>query len=281
MFKKIAVVGTGLIGGSLALAIKKKKLAKEVIGVSKHKRSLLVAKRMRAIDKGSLSLEVIREADLVILATPVDLILSQAKKISSLIGKECIVADVGSTKALIVRCLEKNFPNYLGTHPIAGSEKRGIDNASAELFKGCLCIFTPTAKTNKKTISKLDFFWKKLGAKTITLSPTKHDTILSSVSHLPHLAAFSLINSVPYRYLKFASSGLKDTTRLAGSDARLWSSIFLSNRQNILKSLENFQKCLLGISSALKAKNKKSLVRIIQSAKNKRLALEKILNLVE
>ncbi|MDD5775974.1 MAG: prephenate dehydrogenase, partial [Candidatus Omnitrophica bacterium] len=236
MFNKVAIVGTGLIGGSLALFIKKNKLAKEVVGVTEHKASLALAVKMKAIDKGSLSLDIIRGADLLILAAPVDTIIALRKQIRKNISKDCVVTDVGSTKERIVSILEKDFKNYAGSHPLAGSEKRGIINARPGIFKDSLCILTPTDKTSKKALAKIKALWLKTGARLVTLSPEAHDKALSFTSHLPHIAAFSLINSVPLNFLKLSSGGLKDTTRVALSSPKLWQGIFLTNRNDLLKA---------------------------------------------
>lgn len=273
LFNKVAIVGVGLIGGSIAQAIKKKGLAGEVVGVSRHKKTLLLAKRLKAIDRGSQDLNIIKGADLVILATPVDIIMNLAAKISPLVSKECIISDVGSTKQRIVSKLERIFPRYIGTHPLAGSEKRGIVNAQSDTFKGSLCIFTPTRYTDKKAQEKLRSLWTKLGAKVVILSPEIHDKILSFVSHLAHLAAFSLITTIPADYLKFASGGLKDTTRIAASDSELWADIFLSNQKYIIRAINNFQKNLGRIKSAINKRDKKLLIQILKKARIKRAAL--------
>ncbi|MCM8796019.1 MAG: prephenate dehydrogenase/arogenate dehydrogenase family protein [Candidatus Omnitrophica bacterium] len=270
LFDKVAIVGTGLIGGSIALAIKKKQIAKEVIGISRHRYTLALAKKIHAIDKGSLDLEVIKDADLVILATPVNTILNLAPRISKIIKGNCIVIDVGSTKQEIVAKLSKVFTHYLGAHPLAGSEKRGIVNATADLFKDSLCILTPTKNTDKKTLRKITRLWVELGAEVDILSANRHDKILSFTSHLPHIVAFSLIKSIPQRYLKFASGGLKDTTRIAGSESELWSDIFLSNRKNILGSIRILENNLEKIKSAITRKDKRRLNRILKKAKEKR-----------
>lgn len=270
LFNRIAIIGTGLIGGSIALAIKKKRLANEVIGVSRHKKSLLLAKRKGAIDRGSLSLGIIRDADLLILATPVNTIINLAPRISGILAKESIVTDVGSTKEEIVLRLEKIFPNYVGSHPLAGSEKRGIRNAHPDLFKNSLCILTPTANTDNRALNKLKLLWKHIGARTVLFSPRAHDKILSFVSHLPHIVAFSLIGSIPRRYLEFASTGLKDTTRIAASEAELWADILLSNRKNIIKTIELLEVNLARIKSAIQKKDAKQLSLIIKKAKIKR-----------
>ncbi len=273
LFNKVAIIGVGLIGGSIAQAIKKKGLAGEVVGVSRHKKTLLLAKRLKAIDRGSQDLNIIKGADLVILATPVDMIMNLAAKISPLVSKECIVSDVGSTKQKIVSKLERIFPRYVGTHPLAGSEKRGIVNAQSDTFKDSLCIFTPTRYTDKKAQEKLWSLWTKLGAKVVLLSPEIHDKILSFVSHLAHLAAFSLIATMPPGYLKFASGGLKDTTRIAASDSELWADIFLSNQKYIMKAVTSFQENLGKIKSAINRRDKKLLIQILKKARAKRAVL--------
>ncbi|MBU0709992.1 MAG: prephenate dehydrogenase/arogenate dehydrogenase family protein, partial [Candidatus Omnitrophica bacterium] len=146
-FNKAAIVGVGLIGGSMAMIIKKKRLAKEVVGVSRRKKNLLLAKKMGAIDKGSQSLGIVKDADLLIFATPVETIIDFALPVSKLVKKDCIVTDVGSTKKAIVSRLEKLFPHYIGSHPLAGSEKQHVRNACVGMFKDSLCILTPTKST--------------------------------------------------------------------------------------------------------------------------------------
>ena len=268
-FKKVAIIGVGLIGGSLALALKKKALAEEIVGVSKHQASLRVARRLRIIDQGSLDLDIAREADLVILATPVEVILELSVRLSRVISKDCIVIDVGSTKARIVRKLEKLFPNFVGTHPLAGSEKRGSLYAEPDIFKGCLCILTPTRRTPVSAVKKIKLLWKNLGARIVSLGPDDHDKIIASISHLPHVIAFSLIDSVPKKFLNFAASGLKDTTRIAASDSRLWAEIFLSNR-SILGSIREFERSLGRFKKAIKAHDKKALSQAIEAARRKK-----------
>jgi len=273
LFNRVAIVGTGLIGGSIALAIKKKRLAREVIGVSRHRKTLLLAKQIHAIDKGSQDINIIKDADLVILAVPVSIILKSAPVISKIIKRDCIVSDTGGTKQEIVSRLARILPNYVGSHPLAGSEKRGIINANPFIFKDSLCILTPTRKTKQKTQEKIRRLWSQLGAKVVILSSDTHDKILSLVSHLPHIVAFSLIGLIPKRYLGFASSGLKDATRIAASDSGLWVDIFLSNQKNMIKTIELFQKNLSKIKSAIKKKDKKLLSRILRDAQKKKASL--------
>jgi prephenate dehydrogenase len=274
LFKRVAIVGTGLIGGSLGQAIKSKRLAAEVVGVSRRRKSLLLAKKSRAIDTGSQDIRIIRGADLVILATPVGLIMNLAPQIAKIIGSQTIVTDVGSTKKEIVAKLSKIFPRYIGSHPLAGSEKRGIAHAEAGLFKNSLCILTPHKNADCRAKIKLRVLWNKLGARVVFLSPSKHDEILSFISHLPHAAAFSLIGTVPQRYLSFASAGLKDTTRIAASDSVLWGDVFLSNRKNIVRSINLLQRNLSRLKAAIQRKDKVRLLKILREAKARRESLQ-------
>lgn len=274
LFNKVAVIGLGLIGGSLALAIKNKGLTRKVIGVSRHQKTLWLAKRRGAIDSGSRDINIITDADLVILATPVSTIIELAGKISRLIRKDCIVTDVGSTKAKLVSKLDKIFPNYIGSHPLAGSEKTGIANASPDIFKDSLCILTPTKNTDATVLRKVKNLWQQFGAKITYLPPDKHDKILSFTSHLPHTIAFSLIGAVPKQYLKFAASGLRDTTRIAASDNELWTDIFLSNRKNIVAAIKSFETKLSKIRYAIQHQEKDRLNKILKGVKIKRKFLK-------
>lgn len=274
LFNKAAIVGTGLIGGSIGLGLKKQGLARQVVGVSRHKKTLSLAIKRGAIDKGSRGLNILKDADLLILAAPVKTIIALAPKISRLIRKDCFVTDVGSTKEEIVSVLSKLFPNYVGSHPLAGSEKRSVANAHHGIFKDSLCILTPVKDTDSRALKKINSLWKRLGLRTVLLSPSSHDKILSLVSHLPHIAAFSLINVVPSRYLRFASGGLKDATRIAASDSTLWLDIFLSNQKNTLKAISLLEGQLARIKSSIKKKEPDKLVRILKLAKKKRDSLD-------
>lgn len=274
IFKKVAIVGVGLIGGSIALAMKRKRIAGEIVGVSRHQSTLRAALKLKAIDKGSLDLKIIKGADLVILCAPVETILKQADEIAAVAGKDFIITDVGSTKQEIVRKLGEIFPGFIGSHPLAGSQKRGVLNASGDLFKGSLCILTPIAASDRSALRKIEGLWVALGAKVVLLSPARHDKILSLASHLPHIAAFSLTSAVPAELFRFTSGGFKDTTRIAASDNALWSGVFLTNRDNILRSISIFQKELSAIKSAIARKDKRRLQGILKKARLKRESLE-------
>lgn len=270
IFNKVAIIGTGLIGGSLALALKKKRLARVIIGISRHRSTLRTAKRIGAIDVAGSSLGIINDADLVIFAAPVGVILKLAEKSAKFIKPGCIVIDVGSTKEAIVAKLEKVFTSYVGTHPLAGSEKRGIGAACADIFSGSLCILTPTRRTPVHAVKEIKRLWEEIGAKVTFLSPKEHDRVICVVSHLPHLAAFSLMSAVPARYLGFAAGGLKDVTRIALSDSQLWAEIFLSNGSNIVKAADLFKDRIDKIRSCVNKKDRAQLIKILTAARRKR-----------
>ncbi len=248
-FGVVAIIGTGLIGGSIGLGLKERSPATTVIGVGHRKASINKALEIKAIDEATLKVEeAVKHADIIILATSVSLIPDLAKKIIPLMKKTAILTDVGSTKGCIVsqvnseiesRC-DGRKPNFIGAHPLAGSEQRGVAFARADLFEGSVCVLTPTSINSKKCITRLSNMWKALGAEISIMTPSKHDEILSFISHLPHFVASSLANVIGEKHWKFASSGLRDTTRIASGDPELWLSISKQNRQKIIEALRCF-----------------------------------------
>ncbi len=272
-FNKVAIIGLGLIGGSIALCLKKQKLSRKIVGVSLHKETIFFARKNKICDECSLGLDIIRGADLVILATPVEVILKLAPQIAKLISPDCLVTDVGSTKIKIVRQLSRIFPNFVGSHPLAGSEQRGIKNSQSNLFLKSICIITPQKNTNKQSLNRITELWRMVGADTIIISALEHDKILSYVSHLPHLVAFSLMKSVPVKYLKFSAGSLRDTTRIAASPSNIWIDIFLSNKQNLLKGIRSFRDNLESLKLAILRDDRARIKKILESAKQKRESL--------
>jgi len=270
LFNKVAIVGTGLIGGSIALDLKKKGLCKIIAGVSRHQESLKFAKKTGAIDIGSQSLCVIKDSDLVILAAPVSAIKEKARRIAEIISKDCIVFDVASTKEEIVSLLDPLFPRFVGAHPIAGSERKGIKNARPGLFKDSICILTSTKRTDALALNKIKKLWLELGAKVVLMKPQAHDRILAFVSHMPHVAAFALINSVPSDCLGLAPNSLKDTTRVASSDSGLWSDIILSNKKNVITAVKVLENKISDIKKSLLRNDRKHLIKILNQAKARR-----------
>ena len=263
-FNKVAIIGVGLIGGSMGLALKKRGLARLVVGVGRRRSSLKKAQRKGAIDWGTLSLENgVRGADLIILATPVLKIIDFGKRLSGLVAPGTIITDVGSTKAEVVRILERSLPkgvHFVGGHPMAGSEHRGVEFAQKDLFRGTLTFLTKTKNTNPAALRTVSFLWRTLGAKVEILSPARHDKIVANISHLVHIAACELVNSAKGD-LRYASSGFADTTRIASSDPALWRDIILTNKREIVASLDRYirtlqkTKKIIASGSAVKIKS--------------------------
>lgn len=272
MFKRVTIVGLGLIGGSLALAIKKERLAKEVVGVSRRRSTIRKALARKIVDSATLDVRKgVKGSDLVILTTSVLKIIGIAKKISPWLSRGTILTDAGSTKREIVDKIGKVLPrggvSFIGSHPLAGSEKAGIDHINGRLFKDAYCILTKTKKTDIKTLNKIKRFWRALGMKVETISPEKHDMLLSRLSHLPHVTAVALMNACGKKELCLAAGGLKDTTRIASSNPELWKDIFVTNRKNIANDISFLKKELSKIESALKKNDSARLLSLLSKAK--------------
>ncbi|MFC1703643.1 prephenate dehydrogenase [Candidatus Omnitrophota bacterium] len=278
LFNRVSIIGVGLIGGSLGMAIKKQKVAKEVIGFARRKQTIREALKKKAIDRGTLQLsQAVSNADLVIFATPVDTIIRLAPLALKNLKKGCIVTDVGSCKNKIVQAIEKRIPtgiHFVGSHPLAGSEKKGVRFAGADLYKNSVCILTPTNTTNQSAFKRIKKFWMKLGARTHSLSPSRHDRILAYISHLPHMLAFSLVAAVPEEYFHFASGGMRDTSRIAASDAAIWRDIFIANKKEVKKALKVFRAELSDLERMISSRNRSRLTKKLLNAKIKREKLK-------
>ncbi len=274
LFRKVTVVGIGLLGGSIALSLKKNHLAREVVGVSRRQAALNHALKNKIIDHGTSDImKAVDNADLVILATPIQTILSLLVNLGGRLKRGCIVTDVGSTKSSIVAAAQKHLPNhvfFVGGHPLAGSEKKGVEFSDANLFNESFCLLTPTEKTNKDAFEKVSEIWTRMGCIVKSVSPDEHDSILAYTSHVPHLLAYGLIDAIPQDYLVFGATGLKDTTRIAGSNPQLWNDVCMQNSKNILKSLDETIKVLAAYRKAICAGDEGSLTECFKRAKEKR-----------
>ncbi len=267
--KKISIIGVGLLGGSIGMAVKKKNLAEKVVGFFRHKKKIEAALQANAIDMATLDFdEAIKDSDLIILSSPVSDILARLKQIKKTAFKDTLITDTGSTKEKIVK--EADGLNFIGSHPLAGSEQSGLQFASPGLFSGSICILTPNNNKNKTSVKRITEFWNELGCQTITMLPKSHDRILAFTSHLPHAIAFSLIKSIPQKMLKCSAGGIKDTTRIALSNPDIWLDIFLSNRDCVLRSIGALEKSLAEFKNALKAKDRQKLLSFLKTAQNKR-----------
>ncbi|MCK4245370.1 MAG: prephenate dehydrogenase [Candidatus Omnitrophica bacterium] len=275
-FKKVCIVGVGLIGGSLALALKKAGIARTIVGVGHRNLSLKKAIELGAIDKGFLEFRKgISRADLVVLATPVATILKYLERDFSSLEEGALITDTGSTKKEIVKRAELSLPPslcFVGGHPIAGSEKRGVEAAAANLFKEKIVVLARTSRTKQRALQMIKELWESVGAKPEILSPEQHDRIVAYFSHLPHLTAVALVKTVKESLrggnLSFAGSGFKDTTRIAAGAPHLWRDIFSANADEILSALLNFKKSLNAIEKLIKRKDWEELKNQLQGVKH-------------
>jgi prephenate dehydrogenase len=266
----VIIVGIGLIGGSIGLTLKSLRNFKfNIFGIARSQETVDKAKKIGAIDEGSTELnpEMISNADLVFIATPVKTIVPTLEKLAPLLKKEAIVTDVGSTKFEIVNAAENILKNahFIGGHPMTGSEVTGIGAASNNLFNNSYYILTPTNKTDTKAYEKLHSIVAALGSKVIAIDPIEHDEIMSIISHLPHAISASLVNLAKAakgdkaNLLLLTAGGFRDMTRIAASDPDIWVDICLTNRNFIIKAIDKFIEELDDLKSFIKNSQADSL----------------------
>jgi len=252
MFDKIAVVGVGMIGGSIAIAAKKKGIAREILGIDINKRNLDEAKKSGIIDTAldfkSAEAEL-HKVKLIIVATPVKSIAGVIKKLLPGLSSGTIITDTGSVKESVIKSIERILPGgvfFVGGHPIAGSELSGVKSASPDRFTGAKIILTPAGRCSSFALRKVKEIWTRIGGKVILMKPKEHDRVFAAVSHLPHILAFSLVNTLAefnfnnQNLFKFAGEGFKDFTRIAQSNPSMWHDIVLENKEQILDSMDSF-----------------------------------------
>ncbi len=252
MIRRLAVVGLGLLGGSVAKAARERGLAQEVVAVGRRLESLAAARSERIVDRATTDLsDGLAGADFVLLATPVAAAAGLMPKVWDSAGDGAVITDVGSTKVPIVRCATalaaQRSLAFVGSHPMAGSELSGYGAARADLFDGALVIVTPTERTDPLALKRVTEFWEALGSRVGVMDPDEHDRAVAAVSHLPHLVAYALVEAVARlnpAFFGVAAHGFKDTTRIAASDARVWREIFQSNRPALREALEVFRASL-------------------------------------
>lgn len=275
-FNKVTIIGVGLIGGSIGLAVKNRRIAQEVIGVFRRASTMKKALKYRAVDTGVMSVkEGVKNADLIIVASPPLSIPILIKEAARWAKKGAIITDVGSTKEWIVKRIEgflKPFSGmfFVGSHPMAGSEHASVEYAKSDLLEGSPCIVTRTRNTDKKALRIVTGFWKALGAKIKIMSPTEHDRSVSLISHLPHIVGFSLAGSIPQDQMIYAAEGFKDTTRVASSDPKLWAEIFLTNRKEIRRAARLFELYYNNMIRNLSRGRYSVVMRMLAKAKSKR-----------
>jgi prephenate dehydrogenase len=287
MVRNIAIIGVGLIGGSLGAAFKKVYPSLRVTGYDQDIKILATAKSLKVIDQDSPTLEAaVVDADVIFIATPVSAIVETVRKVVKVAKQQAIITDVGSTKAKIVTEIESFLPSHLsfvGGHPMAGSEKNGVKAANPDLFKNRHYILTPTQNTDSQAFQTLHSLLTDIGANVLAIDPQRHDQIVAIISHLPHLVAAALVNLAGKErtnhetLLLLAAGGFKDTTRIAAGNPRIWLDICLENKEAILKALDKLKDELERYSTAIKELNEVELKEKLEQARMTRLALPTML----
>lgn len=263
LFGKVALIGIGLIGSSMAHAMRRAKLAGHIAGYARRPETLEAAKKVGFAD--SLSgdaASVARDADLVVLATPVGSFGAIAKEISSVLKPGAIVTDVGSVKTAVVRDVGPHIPegvHFIPAHPIAGTEQSGPEAGFAELFDNRWCILTPPPGTDPAAVEKLKLFWQRCGSNVDVMDPKHHDLVLAITSHVPHLIAYNIVGTADdleavtqSEVIKYSAGGFRDFTRIAASDPTMWRDVFLNNRDAVLEVLGRFSEDLSALQRAIR-----------------------------
>ena len=277
MFQQISILGPGLLGASLALAMKERGLCQRV-----HSWSRRAETRSQAIqaywcdavfDEASVACEA---SDLVVVCTPVETIIPLIEQVTPSISPETLVTDVGSIKGLICRQAQNLKVNFIGSHPMAGSERTGMANASHSLFDGAACFITPLDDDSDAEIARLQRLWQAVGMRVVSTTPEKHDEIVAHISHLPHLLASSLcayLAGMDASWKKLAGGGLRDTTRVAAGDPTLWKQILEQNREEVLRAIDGLEGELRTLKGALLNKNTPELIAHLERGKQFRDSL--------
>ncbi len=275
--KQITVIGLGLLGGSITLAVSRSFPGVKAVGYSHRPATRQKARKLCVANEVADNIkDSVAGADIVILATPIYTFEQILTEIANALPNGCIVTDVGSTKVLPHRWAEKILPKtvfYAGSHPIAGSEQRGVEFARDDLFEQAACIITTTKKTNPEAAQTLKKFWSVLGCLVQMMKPQEHDRIFARVSHLPHVVAAALINANNDNELKCAGKGFIDTSRIASGPANIWADVLLANAKNIAGGIDKITAELLKIKTAVRNGDRKQIEKLLGKAKDKRTAL--------
>jgi prephenate dehydrogenase len=281
VIQELAIVGVGLLGGSVAKAARAGGLARRVVGVGRDTARLRPALEDGTLDAATTDLDTgVREADFVLLAAPVLAIEGLLERVWRAAPEGTVITDVGSTKRNIVRAAERLAAarplSFVGSHPLAGSEQSGYRAARADLFRGATVVVTPTDRTELAALKRATEFWEALGARVSSLDPETHDRAVAAISHLPHLIACALVDGagrVEPSALDLAARGFRDTTRIAAGDPEMWTEIFLANRDALSASVEGFQQALADLQRAIDAGEPEALRATLARIKATREAL--------
>ncbi len=279
--RTVVIAGVGLIGGSLGLALGRYAPGVRRVGFGRRESALQQAVHLGAIDEYSLDLpRAVGRADLLVLCTPVDVIADQTIEALRCAPQQTVVTDCGSVKAAIVRQVENTLPpelscRFVGGHPLAGSDRTGVEHARSDLFVDRTCILTPRSSTSVAAVDAVYELWSSVGAQVVLMEPEVHDEVLAGTSHLPHIAAAALVHCLDDHAKPFVASGFLDTTRVASSAAEIWVPILLHNRTEILRHLRKLAGILGDFERALQNADADELVRLWQTAAARRRELER------
>lgn len=284
LFGQVTIVGVGLLGGSLARVAKLKGLTDKVVGFGRNQAKLEKAMSLEIIDAWETNLQAaVAEADLVVLCSPVSVMTPLVREMAPFLRPGCLVTDVGSVKKSLVGEIQALMPDgvyFVGSHPIAGGEKSGFEASKPDLFQDENCIVTPTPKTNPSALEKTKELWEQAGMKVITMDVEEHDLIFGAVSHLPHVIAYALMNTLGGISTKnydeitaFSGKGLKDITRIASSDPVMWRDICLSNKKPVLSLIDKFQGTLQQVRNLIEKEDGQLLEQTFETAKKYRMNL--------
>lgn len=275
--KKVSVVGIGLLGASVTLAVSRGKMSIKTSGYGHRPKTRERARELSIASEIPDTLqECVKNAGMVILATPISIFERMFHELSDMLPEGCIVTDVGSTKTEPHRWAKKILrgkARYVGSHPIAGSEKRGVDYARDDLFFGAKCILTRNASTDADAFDTVWQFWESLGSRCIEMTPVEHDRIFAAVSHVPHVTAAALVNATDPKKIIYAGKGFIDTSRVASGPANIWMDILLSNSSNIAGGLNRVIRELEKIRDAVVQKDTDKIERELEKARKKRAEL--------
>jgi len=278
MFKKICIIGCGLIGSSLARAIKKNNLAEKIVSSNRSDAVNKKVIELKIVDDSSSDTKKMADgSDLVVIATPLSSYEDVISKIKNSLKDGVILTDVGSVKENIINLIEKNIPeniSWIPSHPIAGTEESGPEAGFSELYQNKWCILTPSKKAKEKDINLLQTFWEKVGSKVDIMEAKQHDYILSITSHIPHLIAYNIVNTSlniqdekESTIVKYSAGGLRDFTRIAASNPIMWRDVFIQNKKNTSKMIDQFIKNLEDLKKAIENEDGKKLEQIFTKTK--------------
>ncbi len=275
--QQICIVGLGLLGGSVSLAIRQSAPAVKVVGYSHRAATRKKARQAALATEVADDLSAaVADSDLIILATPIFTFDSYFEQISKAVRPGCIVTDVGSTKILPHLWAQQRLDHkthYVGSHPIAGSEQRGLEFARDDLFAQARCILTTTPQTHRPAVRVLKDFWASLGCHVMTMSPQEHDRIFANISHLPHTLAATLVNASDPADMRFAGKGFLDSTRIASGPSGIWTDVLMANSENIVQGIDRVLAALTQLRQVVRDKDRSAIEAQLEAARKKRAAL--------